>query len=142
MELQKEFWDEFGSDLVIDSHGHVNFTPAGREKYSPLFAKWGYVLAHIRGADDFMRTLRRVQALEVEENNTKLMACLKDPRIPEKEKQFIRKVLGMLDAEGQPSSSSQASASGRRSRNAEAQPTQAATVVYVDFRLRKVTGQG
>lgn len=137
MELKQEFWDEFGLDLVMDGQGNVVFTQSGRDKYTPLFAKWGYCLANIRTVEDFKRILRRVNARELEENNQKLAACLADPSVPESEKDFIRKLLGPAT----PAPAARLS----RSRQKPVVPAvgarpkgTAGIVLHVDFAARKV----
>ena len=97
MELKADFWAEFGRDIMVDGHGLVVFTAPGRDKYTPLFSKWGYALANIRTLSDFKRILRRVRAYELDENNEKLGACLADPDVSEPEKTFIRRLLGLPD---------------------------------------------
>ncbi len=143
MELHKDFWDEFGRDLVIDAQGHVKFTRPGREKYKALLGKWGYTLGSIRTVDEFKRTLRRVNALELEDNNKKLLDCLRDPQVPENEKDFIRKLLGS----GVDESAHRRPVLTRRKipvppEQPHVLPQLSAEVVCVDFKTRKVLKRG
>jgi hypothetical protein len=96
MKLKKEFWDEFGRDILVGDNGLVLFTAPGRKKYQYSFAKWGFFLANVTTVQEFQRVLRQVRAHELDENNRKLSACLEDPSVPEAEKQFIRKILGQI----------------------------------------------
>lgn len=139
MELKKEFWDEFGLDLVIDGQGNVVFTQSGRDKYTPLLSKWGYCLANVRTVDDFKRILRRCNACELEENNQKLAACLADPSVPEAEKEFIRKLLGPSLPGLKAGRVKRKPPAAPAARVAKAEPaTTGARVVHVDFAARRV----
>jgi hypothetical protein len=110
MNLQKEFWEEFGKDLVVDGQGRVFFTLAGRAKFQERFAKWQLSLQSIQTVVEFKRAMRRVVALELEENDRKLRGCLDDDSVPEAEKRFIRRLLGIAEP---PQPTTQATAGAR-----------------------------
>lgn len=134
MELKKEFWDEFGLDLVVDGEGRLLFTAPGRTKHEASFAKWGMALTTITTLSEFKRAIRRINTLELEENNQKLAACLADPSVPEAEKEFIRKLLGPIALAG-------ARRSARKAIFAPSKKTTlvpGAKVVHVDFKTRRV----
>lgn len=131
MELKQEFWDEHGRDLVVDGAGNVTFTKPGRAKYTPLFDKWGYALTQIRNVAEFKRVLRKLNALEFEENNAKLVACLHDPQVPQAEKDFIRKLLG-------PAATGASTVAARPAGLCRSMGVRATgLVIEVDFRLRQ-----
>jgi hypothetical protein len=98
MELTAEFWNHQQGLMLIGTDGSLRFTPAGRARYAPLFAKYGLALQNVTTRDDFIDKMQLVQAGEFDvklaENTRQFEELLKDPSTSLEERALIRRVLG------------------------------------------------
>ena len=103
------FQEQFGRYVIIGPQDSIVFTERGQKKYGPLFARYGKRLQDISSLDAFRRELREVTALEMEANERELAASLRDSRVSDSDKAFIRDMLGLPAALPQQSTAQPAS---------------------------------
>jgi hypothetical protein len=94
MNLTAEFWDTQKGLLLIGSDGSLRFTAAGKLRYAPLLAKYGFALQNISSAERFSQVMESVNAGELEENTQTFETLLCDPKTTAEEKALICRVLG------------------------------------------------
>jgi hypothetical protein len=93
MELTKAFWDNHQGFVLVASDGALRFTRAGRARYTPLFAKYGFVLAKVRDAERFRAVIYQICLEKLKANTLQLGSLLDDPATPEDLRELIMRSL-------------------------------------------------
>ena len=94
MPLTEDFWTAYKGLVLVGSDGTVRFTAAGRTRFAPLLAKYGFALQNVLSTEDFCRVFKNVNAGEIEENTLAFEKVLADPATSPAERRLIERILG------------------------------------------------
>ena len=94
MELSQNFWKAHQGLVLVGLDGSLRFTRAGRTKFAPRLAKYGYALANVKTYERFSEVMSHVNAGELEANNREFERLLASPGTSVEEREMIRAILG------------------------------------------------
>jgi hypothetical protein len=94
MALTEDFWAAYKGLVLVGLDGSVRFTAAGKTRFAPLLAKYGFALQNVLSTEDFCRVIGSVNAGELEENTLAFEKVLTDPATTPAERRLIERVLG------------------------------------------------
>jgi sugar phosphate isomerase/epimerase len=106
----------------------ISFTEEGREYYSKWFARYGFDLAQVRTAEDFLKAMEEISTALVSEARTRLRKQLREAKLKGNERLFVE---GMLDLDPERMREAQ--------RNIEDSKKMGGNVVKLSFGRRKKT---
>lgn len=95
LNLSPVFWNIHRGLMLIGDDGSVRFTAAGRAKFAPLLARYGFALDNISTVERWVEVYGEVNAREMQSNTTQLEALLSDPSTTDEERDSIRRVLNI-----------------------------------------------
>ena len=93
MNLSREFWEVQKGLLLIGSDGSLRFTSAGRARYAPILAKYGFSISNASTLNGFIDVMGKVNSRELAENTQRFEEMLADPKISQEERDLIWAVL-------------------------------------------------
>lgn len=93
--MNEAFWRVYKGLLTLDTTGRVFFTQRGKDTYTPLLRSIGMSIKEIRTLEQFQLAMQKIASFEQEMKNDELRRQLVDPAVPEKEKVYIRRILGV-----------------------------------------------
>jgi hypothetical protein len=91
--LSSDFWDAYKGIVLVGNDGAIRFTRAGRARYAPLLAKYGFAIDQVKRVERFRDVIGAVIDGEIEVNTHLLEKALHNPLTSAFEREFIRRVL-------------------------------------------------
>lgn len=93
MKLSNEFWDTQKGLMLIGSDGSLRFTAAGRARYAPILAKYGFSIANATTLNYFIEVMGTANAGELAENTRSFEEILTDPETSQEERELVNRIL-------------------------------------------------
>lgn len=93
--MNEAFWKVYKGYLTLDTEGRVFFTKKGRDTYGPLWAQAGMSLGNVKTLEQFQEGLKVLATKEKAKQDDEYRARLADKATDDKEKVYLRRMLGI-----------------------------------------------